>query len=908
MLTRKQNIVDHIMGCVPEDVHKNIVHPKHNLPPVNFTHNENGVTSPSNSTSTSKVVGVSPCPSLNPLLSVNASSKCCADATTVPPSPGKSGTPYASSSTQTSWTAMRDVWTNTTSNIEDDGAFSLELYESYAQTSTEPATSAASVEDESSANTPRASHTRGLSNATTLRGSTSRNWSPVPILPDGEFRRKLEDEYQLLAEIQGQQDRRAVEKDRDAAEDGAKGIGSQFEGSEQGALEEQSETYEALLTKAKQDGKDALAARQDEHEDQMKYLQKDLDKVAGRKVLVEKRLKKVLLGQKTIKEENHSLSLRCKAQEENIAHKDVQLQSMLSVLQNRQQQLDDLTARFNVISAEANENAQVVEASARTIPDLRQTIQILVSQLTPIGQIQQAPEVSLVGELRIENARLLGVIASLQAGNEVPQAQDGSWKEKYTNCAIEASRKALHRLLRLSEHDISELVQIISKAKREHDSWTNDQLSGSPEDPLGNKTKVANHLAHKDKLYQDLEKRFQDCSDAFEEYQKKTSEEKKETISCITSLRKELGEQKQVVESVKGEEKLYRKETGKLLEMLQGKLHKDDLVNAMSYHFDLLRDDNSILVAKVGELDEEIKGLKQEGTRHERNNKGHVKKLDARQETVRELEDAKKVLESKLDSLTYMAEVAEECHKEEIKKSHSHINALSSELTTTRDTLSNINRYSATERILWELNSKDEFIYSLKSELVKVHNALALACRERDYFHHVSGFDDCLAACHDKNFVVLQRKLRIEEAKVAELEGEVANADPLRLKEARKYKEAWEPEQLRIQELEKELYQLHQNLEGKVTNTPQDTPSAAEQTEDMRAVLEDLATRLWTRMLGLEDTLRALGRSIIEPNNERAELRLACAGLLGLHEEEWEGPGDTTSESDGREVEVVSGE
>ena len=912
VLTNRQNIVDHVVGYIPEDSDNTIVQPKGYLPPVNSPQHETGITLPSISTRPSKAVGASPCPSPESVLSGMEASKCSAGASTALPSPQEVTTIQALSPTQISRKLVRDVATNITSDIGHDGELSPKFYGSHTQDPNVIA-SAASIKDEGFASTPRADHARTNSNATTLRESTSRGGLDALVLHDGEFRRKLQNEYQLLAEIQGQRDRRAMEEDEEG-EDQSIDFHTEFQNCEDGkqdALEDQSRTYEALLSKVKQDGEDALNELQDLHDDEMKYLRKELEKVAGRKGLVEKRLKKVLFEQKAIQEDKGALMVKCKALEDGITHKDEQLQYMLSTLQNSQQQLDDLKGQYNATRTETERQNRLLEDKARSIIDMRQAIDILTSQLTPSGQVQQAPDAQLVGSLRNENARLLGVISGLQARNQAQPIQVDHLKQQYSSCAVEASHEGLQYLLRHAEGEIAQLVQAVSEAKREHDSWTDDQLYGLPEEPLGDKTKVANHMAYKDKLYQDLEKRFQDCSAVFEEHQKRASSANKDAIDEIISLRKELRERKAAMDCKEEEKEKYRKESEKVHEMLLSQIHYDEFVEALSYHFDLVREDNCTLVTRVRELEEQIKGLKHEVTGHERKAKNLAKEFNAQNESVRDLEDDKKALESKVDSMTYMAEVAEGCQNEDTKTYKEHINALNSELRMARETLCHLDRSSAPERILWELNYRDAFIAGLKSDLFETQKTLALVSRERDYFHRVSGIDDSLAACYDRNFTLLQRKLRIAEAQVAGLEDEFKNDRPLHVKEAREYKEAWEAEQVRVQELEKELYQLYQNLECKVSYTPQDTPptaTGAEPTEGKHAVLEDLATRLWTRMLGLEDTVRTLGRSIIEPNNERAELRLACAGLLGLHEEEWETPGDTTSDSDGREVEVVSGE
>ena len=912
VLTGKQGIIDRIVDYIPQDADYTVVQPKANPQPAHVPHNIN-VASPLTINTASKGSTSSRQISYQTPSSTSAASKDFAGAATAPPAPGKFYALQTSGSAQTIRTSVHDAATDTTDGGLDYGTSLLETYESYKQTPSSSIKSAASVDDESSANTPRAGHTRALSSATTLRESTSRRGLAMSVLSDGEFRRKLKDEYQLLAEVQGQRDRRTVVEDQNEEENWTISFdrGVQPKGSKQGPLDQQAKTYEALLIKAKQDGKDALSARQDLHDDEMKYLQKDLAKVEGRKSLVEKRLKKVLLGQKAMQEENGTLTDKCKALDDEIAHKNEQTLYMSSTLQNQQQELEELNGRYKAICTQAEQQTRLAEQNARTMLDMRHSIRILTTQLTNSGQAQQESEEPLLNGLRSENARLLGIVANLPAGSEAKQVQVGSRKEIYSKCAIEASYKGLQHLLMHAERDIASLVLAVSNAKREHDSWTDNQLYGSPEDPLGDKVKVANHLAHKDKIYLELEKRYKDCSTTFEEHQKKATEDKKAAISSIISLRKELREQKEAVEGMKAQEDSYRKGNEKILEMLLGQMHPAAFVKALSYHFDLVRADNSVLVAKVGELDEVIKNLKAEAAVQGRKHKTLSKDIEVRHETAREFEEEKKALETQVNSLTYMSEVAEECHKEDIKKCRAHIETLNTELQTSREIACKLNRSSASERILWELNSKDEFIYHLKSEIVDVHNALAVAYRERDYFQRVSGMDDCLSACQDRDFVVLQRNLRLEEASVTELKEKLKDANSLFLKESSKYEEAFETEQLRVQELEKELHQLYQNLEGKLSYTPQDAPpstATSQEAKENHAVLENLATRLWTRMLGLEDTLRTLGRSIIEPNNERAELRLACAGLLGLHEEEWEAPGGTTSDGDGREVEVVSGE
>ena len=833
----------------------------------------------------STTIDISPRSSLLLVLPDNAPLKGPVEATTAPLSTGKASTSQISKSTQTDRTSIHDVAPNTLFGTEEGETSSLNLYQPNVRTPSGSATSVLSVGKGSIIQTPRAQHTRGLSNATTLMGSVSRyeftSTCGAALMPKVEFRQKLDQEYQILEEIQGQRDRRTVQQDQDDYDDRAIGIDVESQHNdddgEPTTLEEQAKIYEALLEKAKQDGEDALATQQDEYDDKLKHLRNDLeaaqdnhdhkikemqkvvDTARTRRSTFEERLKKVLREQTSTTEENRALSEECKGLKDDVALRDEQLVHMSSALQNRQQELDSLRGLYKDASTQAKESARLLEDNSSTIHDLRQSIQTLTSQLALSGQQKQAPGAAFIDSLRNENDRLLGILA-----------ED-------------------HSLMEAARAKISALTQAVSQAKREHDCWTDDQMSAMPEDSFSDRRKIENHLAYKDKLYKDLEKRFQAYTAANEEQQKEACENENEASKIIEALRKDLEIQNEAVERARKDKEMYRGEMEKIFTTTLGQMPQERFVEGLCFHFDLVRKDNHALATKVTELDQEVTNLKQEVTGHERDQKNLVKELEAHKEAAHQLEEAKTAAMGEVDALKYTAEVAEEGRKEEVKNYQTSLIALSTELKTMGDRFSALNRESASERIRFELDSKDEHIRTLKSRLTEIHQAWIQACNERERYRRVTEWDNSLRSCTESDVSFLQRQLRLAEDKFNQLRSNLDTAHMQRIREAWSYKEAYELEKVRVEDLENQLHKLYQNLQGEASNNPDVTPAhttASQPARDKSLAIEELAMQLWERMRGLEITLKALGKIIVEPDNGREELRLACEELLGVQEEE----------------------
>lgn len=888
--------MDQVVGYETKHTEPTSTEPRCSLRPVPILHESDD--RPSNLTISGpfNIVDISPhaAPQLAPR--GNDQSKISVVTTIALPSIDNVTTPDSSSCRRTSSKSKSAAPAESSTDSEADGMLLLGLYNSYTPlkssiaSETQANNESITIGEAGAVTHTTASwtqHNHALSDATTLRGSTSR------VLPDDEFRMRLQNEYQTLATVQGDRKRRAVEEDQAKKDNQSMDLltmPQQIESGGNNALEEQANAYEALLTKAKNDSVNALAEAEDLHNDEMKYLRQDIEKAheehndkikviqkeleaaQSRKSMFEKRLKKVLEEQKSATTEHHALLEKCKAHEDIIALKDKQILRMSSSLLSGQEELDGLRGLYETARTSANQNARLVEENGVTITDLRQNIHILT------GQLEQAPEAALIVTLRDENRRLLSIVA-----------ED-------------------HSLLEAAAAKFSSLTQALAQAKREHDRWFDHQLSPMAEDSLSNPTKIANHIAYKDKLYEDLEKRFQAYTAVSEEEQKKACEGKNEADESIVALKKDLKIQTEAVEKASKDKMRHRSEMARIYTTTLSEMPQEAFVEGLSFHFDLVQRDNHVLASRVAELDEDMTNLEQAVTAHEREKRNLAKELAIQKENGHQLKAAKDTVMGELDALKYTIEVAEECHKEEVHNCQASITHLSTEIKAMGDKFSALNHCSANERIQFELSSMEEFIQTLRSRMHEIHQAFVQASNERDHYRRVTQLDQELSNCFEHDLSFFQRQLALSEARFAELESNLNTANLMNIRRAREYKEAWEAEKVRVEELEKELHKLYQNLQVKASSTAADTQrhvTAAKPPEDKSAAIEDLARQLWSRMCGLEITLKALGKSIVEPANEREQLRLACDKILGLWEDEEDGPPENKiSVEDARDADV----
>lgn len=792
-------------------------------------------------------------------------------------------------------TSQIAIAANTMSDLGASAVSFLDLYETYTRARRLNARSRPSIED---GYTFGADHTRTSSDATTLMGTSLRD--VLSLQSSADFQRRLSDAHELISQVQGLQDRRAIERDQLEAEDRVLGLDNEHVGPSNGkptslghqskdfkALfleakkdgEEQVKTYEFLLAKAEQDGKIALEEREDEYDDEVKDLKKDLDNVtkeledtakeledaAHKNIVIERRLKKALRERETFEEAAKALTEKCKALREDAAHKDEQLSAMSSILHNRQEQLQALSGRYNAASTAANGNARLVERNDHTIIDLRQTVQVLAGQLT---QHQQGPAAALVDSLRNENGRLLGVISEDQT------------------------------LLGTATAKIAALTEALRQAKRDHDRW----FIEFPEHSLSNPTKIANHLVYKDRLYEDLEKRFHAYTTANEDEQKKAQAYKDEAEKYIKALIKALEMQNEAVNTAKKDKEAYLMEMSRILTTSLDQLRRDELIEGLTFHFNLVQRDNFALATRVTELDEEMDGLKQKVTGHEREQEDLLKKLEAQQEVTHQSEEAKRTAMGEVDALKYTMEVVEEGHKAQVANYETSLAELESELKTMGDRFCAVNHESASERIRFELESKDKFIQTLRDRLNQCNQAYIQASHDRDSYKRALDLDVSLEYFDNCNVSFLQRQLCISEENYAKVQADLDDVHLRNVRDRRLSKEALDEEKRRVQELEKELHELYRNLQARASQAPVDTPAdtppratTSKPVEDKNAAIEDLAGRLWSCLRGLEMALEARGIRALDHDNEREKIRLACEQLLGLRDVEEDGSPRSTA-------------
>ena len=103
----------------------------------------------------------------------------------------------------------------------------------------------------------------------------------------------------------------------------------------------------------------------------------------------------------------------------------------------------------------------------------------------------------------------------------------------------------------------------------------------------------------KDKTFSDLEQRAGECFSALTAMEGLRAEEQKVATREIASLKAQLGKSEIRVRNLRNSKKDFQRQCEGILAMLQGKVHKDDLMNAMDEYFQVAVQDNSFLQAEV---------------------------------------------------------------------------------------------------------------------------------------------------------------------------------------------------------------------------------------------------------------------------------------------------------------------
>lgn len=125
------------------------------------------------------------------------------------------------------------------------------------------------------------------------------------------------------------------------------------------------------------------------------------------------------------------------------------------------------------------------------------------------------------------------------------------------------------------------------------------ELSSALEKSPNEVTDIRGVVELKDKTFSDLEQRAGECLSALTAVEGVRAEENKVASREIASLKAQLGKSEIRVRNLRNSKKDFQRQCESILAMLQGKVHKDDLMNAMDEYFQVAVQDNSLLQAEV---------------------------------------------------------------------------------------------------------------------------------------------------------------------------------------------------------------------------------------------------------------------------------------------------------------------
>ena len=479
---------------------------------------------------------------------------------------------------------------------------------------------------------------------------------------------------------------------------------------------------------------------------------------------------------------------------------------------------------------------------------------------------------------------------------------DGSNEERYQNTAeqCEILRAKLDKTI--IERDA--LAAATVEAKAESDWWhTYGAYEEEEERPI--ESDCQQQLTYKDRLLIDLNKRVDEGMTTLREVKERSRVEKEDLTAEIAQLKEKLDTAISDLELISRGKRSLSKGYQVTLKMLKGKLRQDDIIDAISYYYNIVSSDNVALAEKVEFQAADLERSREEVARKDLQYRDLSRTSAKQLLAISEVEKAKRSLEVEVGRLEAEEAIGAQERKEEIEQYERQLEQANAQNAALGEKIRTILRLGANERTESELDGKDQEIERLENDLWHAEQRIEDLLERSKRDQEAGASDATFAALQDIEYELYKRRLFSAEAEVVALKVELADQDkmldgsnPLRLKEASVYREALDIEKLDRREKEEKL--------------AEELALTRQQPEAKIEALEAMGNLLWARSRNLKATLDVHGQIIVEENDESEGIDAACRTLFGVDDDGSEddpegGPEDGPGTGEGDEPDDEAG-
>ncbi|MCJ1264722.1 hypothetical protein MMC22_004597 [Lobaria immixta] len=455
-------------------------------------------------------------------------------------------------------------------------------------------------------------------------------------------------------------------------------------------------TWELWRQSVEQGYKDDLADRQDIYEDELKALkldhQEEIMVVEAEKEALQRRVQELESGKATMGAE--------------LEAKEGTIRQLVGASQCLQQKHDQLLEQCKRASAESASRKEVMgvelEAKEATIGQLVEASQCLQQQHDLLKeQCKRASAQSEPTDRANLNHQNLATLIAIEERKVVEKELERALIAKK---GLEKDLEEAHGPAALWEDEVHRL---------------NVALAQTPEEVAN----IRGVIELKDQMFLDLEIRAGECFTALTELEGIRAEEKETAAREIASLKADLGKHISKVENLRRSKKAFQGQCEDVFAMLQRKVSKNDLTNAMEEYFQTTIHDNSFLQTEVERQAGEISGCNARIALLETAVRNAARSLEAKSKAGDEMELALRAKDVDLGALQVDLDWTTADHQSAIEEKKGELADTERKLRKAQAKTAELIRMGRDEREQWILKSKDDKIAALEKNFQHIQSS-----------------------------------------------------------------------------------------------------------------------------------------------------------------------------------------
>ena len=510
--------------------------------------------------------------------------------------------------------------------------------------------------------------------------------------------------------------------------------------------------WETVLESTETSYRNEIADLKDEHKDQVKNLKGEhaaaleqlnvkINSEESKKVVLQKRVKKLVEQLAQSKDEAKLLA------------EDLKEKTMAG------QEARNFSLRRNVpLQEENSQSIVVVEGKDSGLISVRERFQASTQQQTDLRECYEKQKI-IIHELKTEHRRLSGVISSLQ--HDLKQYSDGGIYEKVQQTVVGLEVQNLQQQLSVTSENLRAVLRTCAVYKDQARDWENRARQRTQEAERNGE--IIDHeqtIASQRKALDDLTKDHNVKAKALIETKRQL-----ETIQSLldvnaTQQDQFIQRQRDARTDLESRFRSLQVSNKTLIEILKASITKDTFTTGLSVEFDRMRDDNDFLIDHVLKQEIMIEEAAKECASLRIEHVTLEKTLEDERYKCRKSEESERMLKVQLDSAELKYEMLEGIHEGAIVEHNETAKNMTEQLQQRCEELDKVFTANASDQFRWQINQKDALISHLKCE---VTNAVQIA---RDYQQELAkrqwsdDGDACISGLMERTLEDLRRDVQ----------------------------------------------------------------------------------------------------------------------------------------------------